>query len=151
MILSGMPLDPAALSVADAYLVVAQLSYRADVTRRVPPTLHRLLEQHGNFGPHEPDHLMEWVDQRIAYANAHATVPDPGQQFLRQVRHTVADAFLTVEQLAYRGGQRDNEPALLFLVQRHGAFGGRGAQFMLDWTDQRIRESGLRLRDGLWS
>jgi len=56
---------------------------------------------------------MEWVAQRIAYANAHATVPDFEQQFLRQVCHTVADAFLTVEQLAYRRGQRDNEPTLL--------------------------------------
>jgi hypothetical protein len=94
---------------------------------------------------------MEWVDQRIAYADAHGTVPDPGQQFPRQVRHTVADAYLTVEQLAYLGGQRRKKPGVPSLVERHGAFGGRGPEFMVDWTDQRIREAGLRLRDGLWS
>jgi hypothetical protein len=36
------------------------------------------------------------------------------------------------------------------LSGQHGRFGGRGACFIIDWTDQRIRAAGENVAAGRW-
>ncbi len=62
-----MAFDLEAFTRADAGLVVAQLSYRAHVTRSAPPFIHRLIALYGSFGDGGPEAAMRWTDQRIAY------------------------------------------------------------------------------------
>ncbi len=69
----------------------------------------------------------------------------PGRQ-----QHTEADCFLTIAQLAFRGGLTATKPSIASVQQRHGDFTSRGAPFMLRWIDQRMREAIIRLRTGDW-
>jgi hypothetical protein len=60
----------------EAYLVVAQLSYRADVTRHSPPALSRLREEYDGgdkLTDERAKEVMAWVDRRIEQAAARRT------------------------------------------------------------------------------
>ncbi|OAI39304.1 hypothetical protein AYO39_00470 [Actinobacteria bacterium SCGC AG-212-D09] len=142
----GADLD--AFERADAGLVVAHLSYRARVTRCARPSLSALVREYGSFGD-GPGRIARWTDRRIAYAAGHGTLPDRTDRFPRQVAHNAADSYLTIAQLAFRGGLSSNAPSLGFIEQRYGSFLSHGPEFMIRWTDQRLSEAaaGLKKRE----
>lgn len=137
------------LITADAYLVGTQLSYRAAETRNTPPTLHRIEQQHGEFG-HQPELVMKWADERIKAAFTRDVIPDMTTRFDRQIRRTPSDAFLVVAQLLHRADPDVAPPDLRALSDRYGQFGSRGGDFIIAWTDQRIREAGTNYAAGRW-
>ena len=56
---------------AEAYLVLAQLSFRAAVTRKVPPVLGRIREEYDGgdrLTDERAREIMEWTDRRILQA-----------------------------------------------------------------------------------
>lgn len=56
---------------AEAYLVLAQLSFRAAVTRRVPPSLSRIREEYDGgerLTRERAQEIMDWTDRRILQA-----------------------------------------------------------------------------------
>lgn len=137
------------LTTADAYLVGTQLNYRAARTRNTRPTLHRLEQQHGAFGQ-DPELTTEWADNLIKAACTRAATPEVPDAFDRQIRRTPADAFLVVAQLLHRADPAAGQPDLRVLSGRYGPFGGRGADFIITWTDQRVREAAENLADRRW-
>ncbi len=148
-----MPFDPTDLSRcarADAGLVVAQLSYRAQVTRRAPPVLHAALRAFGPFGD-DPKSIMDWTDERISYAASHETLPAVHDPFPQRVNHNAADSYLTVAQVAFRGGLSASHPSPELIEVRYGSFSSPGPKFTLRWTDQRMREAVARLKQGEWT
>ena len=57
----------------EAYLVLAQLSYRAGVTRHSPPALGRLREEYDGgdqLSDERAREVMAWTDRRILQAAA---------------------------------------------------------------------------------
>jgi hypothetical protein len=112
---------------ADAGLVVAQLSYRAKVTRSGPPRLGKLVELYGGFTRHDPTAIMQWTDECIAYAVGHRTLPDIDDPFPTTVMHNSAASFLTVAQTAFRGGFVRAEPSPRLIEREHGPFESRGS------------------------
>jgi hypothetical protein len=57
----------------EAYLALAQLSYRADVTRHSPPALGRLREEYDGgdrLTDERAREVMAWTDRRILQAAA---------------------------------------------------------------------------------
>lgn len=141
-------LDLDAFTRADAGLVVAQLSYRAQVTRKAKPFLQTLVRLYGPFGTSGPEWVMRWTDQQIAFAAARDTVAPVRELFEYRVQHSEADCFLTIAQLAFRGGLTTSGPPLALIRRRHGEFHARGADFMVTWIDRRILDSAERLTTG---
>ncbi len=93
---------------------------------------------------------MKWADDLIKAAFTRGAVPAIPDPFDRQIRRTPADAFLVVAQLLHRADPTVGQPDLRYLSGQHGPFGGRGASFIIDWTDQRIRAAGENFAAGRW-